>query len=158
MNVTSAYAAAKAALTSFAKLEASGSKHNRLFIYTGNMQSSLIVPETVTLGIGKNAMAYAIETAANVYGKGSKGAKGFWYFADERFEEGDSMMAEIDGDSHAEHIWSLVDQRSQGPWNHTFVKGKGYVPFESTIPDRKVAGVPELMAKAKEAVAKRGQT
>ena len=155
VNTISAYAAAKAALASFVKLEASGSKHNRLFVYTGNMQSSLIVPETLTLGVSKNAVAYAIETAANVYGKRSKGAKGFWYFADERFEDGGSMMAEIDGESHAEHLWNLANQRDQGPWNNTFVKGKGYVSFDDTLADRKVATVPELMAKAKEAVAQR---
>lgn len=155
VNTTSAYAAASAAVASFTKLSESKSKHNRVFIYTGNMCSSLIVPEAFTLGVGKVATAYVIETAAHVYGNEGKGEKGFWYFADERFEGGESMMAKVDGEAHANHYWTLAGSGVQGPWNQTFVKGKGYVSFKDTVPDKKVVGMMDLMGQANAAAEKR---
>lgn len=125
VNVTSGYAAMKA----FAALPKSS--HNKVFIFTGNMQFSMIVPETASLGAGKNASAYLIETAANVYDIKGKGEKGFWYYGDERFEDGYPTMAKIDGEAHGEFYWELAQKKEQGPWNATFVKGKGYVDFES---------------------------
>jgi hypothetical protein len=139
VNATSAYAAASA----FARLPPS--PHPKVFIYTGNMQFSLIVSQTFSLGVGKSAMAYVIETAANVYGKGGNGEKGYWYFADERTEKGHSIATLIDGPAHAEYYWELVNLKKQGPWNATFVKGKGYKDFESHR-DRPVSTIGELMA------------
>ncbi|OCL06394.1 hypothetical protein AOQ84DRAFT_432630 [Glonium stellatum] len=138
VNATSAYAAAAA----FAKLPPS--PHPKVFIHTGNMQFSLVVPQTFSLGVGKSAMAYVIETAANVYGKAGNGEKGYWYFADERTVNGDSVMSKVDGPAHAEYYWELVNTKKQGPWNATFAKGIGYKDFESHR-DRRVATVGELM-------------
>lgn len=108
------------------------------------MQFSVIVDQTVSLGAGKNAMYYVIETAANIYGKAGKGQKGFWYVADERTEKGESVMGAISGPAHAEFFWELVNLKEQGPWNGTFVMGKGYKDFESHR-DRPMTTVGELM-------------
>ena len=108
------------------------------------------------MGVGKNAMAYVIQTAAEVYGVKGGGKKGFWYFADQRFDDGSSMMATIDGPAHGEYYWDLVNQKTQGPWNNTFVKDKGYKKFDGEL-SRGVAsmmGLFEAANKKKEA----GQT
>ena len=83
------------------------------------MQSTLVVPETVSLGAGKNAMAYVIETAAHAYGRQGGGEKGCWYFADERMADGSSVMAGLSGEASAEFYFGLVG-KEQGPWNATF--------------------------------------
>ena len=101
------------------------------------------------MGTGKNAMAYVIQTAAEAYGVQGKGEKGFWYFADERFEDGTPKMAAIDGEAHGDYYWDLVNQEKQGPWNHTFVKGKGYKKFEPEL-SRGVVGMMELVGLANE--------
>ena len=146
VNATSAYAAAVAAAAAFTKVSPSLPK---VFIYTGNMCSHLIVPEGFSMGVGKNAMAYVIQTAADAYGVKGKGEKGFWYFADQRFSNGTSVMAHIDGEAHGEYYWSLVNQKEQGPWNSTFVKGKGYERFDGEL-HRDVAGMMDLVQKANE--------
>ncbi|KAI9705867.1 MAG: hypothetical protein M1836_005273 [Candelina mexicana] len=145
-NTSSAYAAAASAATAFAKVPSSLPK---VFIYTGNMCSSLVIPEVFSLGVGKNAMAYVIQTAAEAYGIKEKGEKGFWYFADQRFEDGVPVMAHINGEAHGEYYWHLVNQKTQGPWNNTFVKGKGYKQFEPEL-KRDVAGMTELIQQADE--------
>jgi hypothetical protein len=144
VNITSAYAAMKA----FATLPKS--EHNKVFIFTGNMQFSMLVPDVASLGAGKNAVAYLIETAANVYGVKGKGEKGFWYVGDERLEDGYSVMAKIDGHAHGEFYWELAQKREQGPWYATFVRGKGYVDFE-TKRDRPLETSTPLMERANKA-------
>ena len=100
------------------------------FIYTGNMMNTQLYPATHSLGIGKNASAYFLEIAAAAY----KGRFRF-YYADERNEEGESIMYEIDGDAHAKEFWDLavngvaekgIGGGKQGEWCWQFVKGKGY--------------------------------
>jgi len=144
VNVTSSYEAAKC----FAALPPSN--HNKVFIFTGNMEFSMLVPEVLSLGVGKNATAYVIETAANVYGIQGKGEKGFYYFGDERFEDGYPTMGKIDGEAHGEFYWELAQKKEQGPWNATFVKGKGYVDFE-TKRDRDLVSAAVLIEKANKA-------
>ena len=146
VNATSAYAAASLAATSFTKVAASLPK---VFIYTGNMCSKLVVPEGLTLGVGKNAMAYAIQIAAETYGIKGKGEKGFWYFADQRFEDGAPVMGFVNDEAHAEYYWDLVQEKEQGPWNNTFVKGKGYRRFEGEL-ERGFKGMSELLGMAEE--------
>lgn len=146
VNATSAYAAASSAVTTFAKVSSSLPK---VFIYTGNMQSFQVVPEGFSLGVGKNAMAYVIQTAADSYGNKGKGEKGFWYFADQRYDDGSSVMAHVNGEAHADYYWSLVNQKTQGPWNNTFVKGKGYKRFDGEL-KREVAGMMDLVQHANE--------
>lgn len=144
VNVTSAYAAMKA-FAALPKIE-----HNKVFIFTGNLQFSMLVPEVATLGVGKNAVAYLIETAANVYGVKGKGEKGFWYYGDERLEDGYPTMDKIDGHAHGEFYWEIVQKKEQGPWNATFVKGKGYVDFE-TKRDRPLESATSLFERAHKA-------
>ncbi|KAF2806550.1 uncharacterized protein BDZ99DRAFT_423044 [Mytilinidion resinicola] len=142
VNTVSAYAAAAA----FADLPATANPSDpNVFIYTGNMQGALLVDQTMTLGVGKNATYYFIELAANTYGKATPaGSKGFWYVADERTEKGYSVMTQIDGEAHAEFYAELARSKEQKAWNATFVKGKGYVDFE-TSRDRPLASVAGLM-------------
>ena len=146
VNVTSAYAAASRAAKGFTEVSPDLPK---VFIYTGNMQSALIVPEVFSLGVGKSAMAYVIQTAAEIYGIKGKGEKGFWYLADQRFDNGASVMAHISGEAHSDYYWDLVNQKTQGPWNSTFVKGKGYKKFDGELA-RPVAGMMDLLHQADE--------
>lgn len=136
VNTTSVYAAAIAAIAGFEKLPASAPK---VFIYTGNMQNTLIVPETFSLGAGKNASAYLMETAAAMYG-----TKYQFYYGDERLSTGRPVMNKLDGGAHASFYWELAGRKTQGPWDATFVKGKGYTKFEAER-DREVIAVEPLM-------------
>lgn len=54
-----------------------------------------------------------------------------FYYVDERTESGQPVMGKIDGEAHGEFVWSLAQQKEQGPWDATFVKGVGYRNFES---------------------------
>ena len=139
VNVVSPFAAAKLAIEGFKKLPAGAPK---VYIYTGNMQSSLIVSETLPLGSGKNATLYFLETAAHAYGKDYQ-----FYFADERMPDGGSVMAQINGEAHGEEYWVLANSRKQLPVNYTFVKGKGYIKFDVDR-IREVKTVQQLMKEA----------
>jgi len=123
IGVTSFYAVAQR----FAVLPPS--PHPKCFIYTGNGTTKIICPAVFGLGVSKNAASYIIETAAYSYGKAGKGEKGFWYWADERREDG-LFTPKTNGDGHADLFWELVNKKEQGPWNQTFVPGKGYVDFD----------------------------
>lgn len=54
-----------------------------------------------------------------------------FYYVDERTENGQPAMMKIDGPAHGEFVWQLAQQKEQGPWDATFVKGLGYKNFES---------------------------
>jgi hypothetical protein len=138
VNALSAYEAARLAVGAWVgsvpTLDA-GQK-TPAFIYTGNMMNTLVLPAAMSLGMGKNAAAYFIESAAHAY----KGTVRF-YFADERMLNGDSVMADISGLAHADEFWSLVhgvaeknlpDGR-QGEWDWTFVKGMGYKKMDGVV-------------------------
>jgi len=115
----------------------------RTFIYTGNRMISTLFPIVLSLGIGKSAAAYIIESAAKIYGNGDR--KQRWYYADERDSNG-NMVRNTNAAAHAEFYWELANQAEQGPWNATFVPGKGYVDFDSSR-DRRLVPVEELLAK-----------
>lgn len=36
---------------------------------------------------------------------------------------------DIDGEAHGKYYTELSEHREQGPWQQTFVKGKGYTTF-----------------------------
>lgn len=57
--------------------------------------------------------------------------RGFkFYYGDERKSDG-SAKYRVDGDAHAELYWKLAEEdKTQGPWMQTFVKGIGYKKFE----------------------------
>ncbi|MCJ1377552.1 hypothetical protein MMC17_000647 [Xylographa soralifera] len=142
VNTTSVYAAASTALAGFRKLPEAAPK---VFIYTGNMQNSLIVPEVVSLGAGKNASAYLMETAATAYG-----AQYQFYYADERLPDGRPVMSALSGEAHAEYYFELATKKTQGPWDATFVKGVGYKRFDAER-DREVTPAGMLMENVKKA-------
>ncbi|KAI9706764.1 MAG: hypothetical protein M1820_004734 [Bogoriella megaspora] len=142
VNIAAGYAAAY----EFTKMSSPASPgHPRTFIATGNMEYSIIVPEVFSLGVGKNGLAYVIETAANQYGKEGKGEKGFWYMADERMDDGSPTMSKIGGEAHAEFYWELSQRKTQGKWYATFVRGKGEVGFREEKRAREVVGAGELI-------------
>lgn len=53
-----------------------------------------------------------------------------FYFADERKANAEFVYGGIDGDAHGEFYLDLAKSGEQGPFQATFVKGKGYVDFE----------------------------
>lgn len=55
-----------------------------------------------------------------------------FYYADERNADGSVVGSKIDGPAHGDFYWELAQRPEQGEWLATFVKGKGYVPFEGT--------------------------
>lgn len=135
INTTSFYAVAAAAAAGFETLSEEAPK---VFIYTGNMCNTLLVPEQPGLGAGKNASAYLVEIAANVY-------KHHWYYADERLPNGRPTMSAIDGEAHGEAYFELATRKEQGPWDYTFVKGAGYKKFPAEV-DRELTPIKALMA------------
>ena len=47
--------------------------------------------------------------------------------------DGDPVYQGIDGVAHAQFYMHLSSEKSQGPWNATFVKGRGYVKFPEDV-------------------------
>jgi hypothetical protein len=65
INTVSPYAAAQQAVLAFAELPESAS---RTFIYTGNMlNTGIVIPPLMTLGVGKNATSHLIQHAAMTF-------------------------------------------------------------------------------------------
>ena len=65
INITSAFVAAQQAVNGFVQLPDSASK---TFIYTGNiLNTGVIVPPLLDLGVGKIATSYIIQSAAAAY-------------------------------------------------------------------------------------------
>lgn len=138
VNVASAYEAARLAVGSFATLPETASK---TFLFTGNNYNAALKPHVIALGIGKNASAYWIETAAKTPAYQEKGYK--FYYVDERAASGESVDMEIDGEAHAVEFWRLSGEvRRQSHWDWTFVKGHpgGYVDF-GEIAERKYSSL-----------------
>jgi hypothetical protein len=140
INTTSFYAIAAAAAAGFNTIRDGAPK---LFIYTGNMCNTLIVPEQPGLGAGKNAPAHLIEIAANVYK-----SKHNWYYADERLPNGRPTMSAVDWEAYGEAYFELAEHKEQGPRNYTFVKGAGYKKFAAEV-DREFTPIADLMAEIK---------
>jgi hypothetical protein len=53
-----------------------------------------------------------------------------FYYGDERKADG-SAKYRVDGDAHAQLYWKLAEDKTQGPWMQTFVKGVGYKKFDN---------------------------
>ncbi|GKZ98484.1 hypothetical protein AnigIFM59636_003279 [Aspergillus niger] len=130
VNTVSAYAAAFRLARSISNsntlpssdLAAAQTGATPAFIYTGNMMNIQLFPVGMSLGMGKNATAYFIETAAHTY----QGLIRF-YYADERNEKGKSVMSNISGETHAQFYWDLANRKEQGAWAPTFVRVDGKV-------------------------------
>ncbi|KAL2815835.1 putative short-chain dehydrogenase [Aspergillus cavernicola] len=122
INTTSAFVAAQQAAIGFGKLPDSASK---TFIYTGNILNTTIIPQLLSLGVGKSATAHVIQLAAAAYS--DQGFK--FYYADERKPDGTPAYSNIDGEAHGKFYLELAGSKSQGPWQQTFVKDVGYKSF-----------------------------
>ncbi|KAM3416237.1 hypothetical protein BST61_g7843 [Cercospora zeina] len=125
INTTSAFMAAREALTSFNTHPYSTRK---TFLYTGNvLNEQNPIPGFLTNGVGKSATAYLIAEADEIYKK--KGIR--FHFVDERSAEGKPMYNRISGDGHAEFFLKLAEggKGDEVPWQATFVSGKGYAQF-----------------------------
>jgi hypothetical protein len=53
-----------------------------------------------------------------------------FYYGDERKADGTAKYR-VDGEAHAKLYWELAEDKTQGPWMQTFVKGAGYTNFDS---------------------------
>lgn len=40
----------------------------------------------------------------------------------------------VDGPAHGQLMWELAEEKTQGPWLQTFVKGVGYQSFDGLYP------------------------
>jgi hypothetical protein len=76
----------------------------------------------------KTALAHLIWGSSIAYEKQGFG----FYFADERQPNGGPSIP-VDGPAAGEAYVELAEKKEQGPWNWTFVKGKGYVEFKDRI-------------------------
>ncbi|PVH79947.1 NAD(P)-binding protein [Cadophora sp. DSE1049] len=123
INTVSMYAAAQQAVAGFEKLPKSVLK---TFLYTGNILITAPRPLMISLGAGKAASAHVIQAAALGYSDKNY----HFYYVDERKEDGSSAGTAVSGSAHADYFFGLAQQESQGPWNSTFVEGKGYVNFD----------------------------
>ncbi|KAK6705232.1 hypothetical protein SNK03_009079 [Fusarium graminearum] len=103
INIRSAFVAAQQAVAGFAQLPDSAS---RTFIYTGNVLNVAMLPQFLAAGIGK------------------------FYYVDERKPEGGPIYR-VNGDAHGEMYWKLSQDKEQGEWLQTFVKGEGYKKFDT---------------------------
>ncbi|QKX63224.1 uncharacterized protein TRUGW13939_10393 [Talaromyces rugulosus] len=125
VNTTSAFVAAQQAALSFKKLPDHMSK---TFIYTGNILNETTVASLLDGGVGKSATAHIIRSAAAAYR--NKGFK--FYYAAERKADGSPAYSEISGEAHGKFYAELTEQKSQGPWQQTFVKDIGYKHFPAS--------------------------
>ena len=52
-----------------------------------------------------------------------------FYYADERKADGSPAVNGVDGEAHGKLYVQLAEDKAQGPWQQTFVKGMGYKSF-----------------------------
>lgn len=52
-----------------------------------------------------------------------------FYYCDERKADGKPAYFDINGEAHGEFYTKLSEDKTQGPWQQTFVAGKGYKSF-----------------------------
>ncbi|TVY51739.1 hypothetical protein LCER1_G008053 [Lachnellula cervina] len=124
INTTSAFVAAQQAALAFATLP-TDTDAAKTFIYTGNVLNESVIAPLMTLGVGKSASAHLVRSAAEAYG-----GRGFkFYYADERNADGSPAYHHIDGEAHGKFYVELAEEKGQGAWQQTFVKGEGYKKF-----------------------------
>lgn len=139
VNTISAFVAAQQAVSGFEQLPDSASK---TFIYSGNILNTTTIASIMDLGVGKSATAHVIQSAATAYAdRGFKyafptpispaktltGCR--FYYGDQRKADGSPIYADLDGEAHGQLYVQLAENKSQGPWQQTFVKGVGYERF-----------------------------
>ncbi|RGP74102.1 short chain type dehydrogenase [Fusarium sporotrichioides] len=123
LNIRSPFVAVQQAVAGFAQLPESAS---RTFIYTGNILNVAMIPGFLALGVGKSGGAYMIWSASAAYK--DRGYK--FYYADERKADGGAIFR-VNGDAHADMFWKLSQDKEQGEWLQSFVKGEGYKKFDT---------------------------
>ncbi|KAL6796226.1 NAD(P)-binding protein [Trichoderma sp. SZMC 28013] len=126
VNCTSAIVAAQQAVVGFKQLPPDAS---RTFIYTGNKLHLATLEQVPLFNVGKSAAASLIHTASKSY----RDAGFKFYYTNERLEDGSQAGADFDGPTRAALHVQLANDSKQGPWNYSFVKGKGYVEFGNLI-------------------------
>ncbi|KAF4331546.1 aldo-keto reductase [Fusarium beomiforme] len=126
VNCISAILAAHHAVLGFKQLPSSPYK---TFIYTGNKLNFMTLEQVPLFGIGKSAASYLIHTASKAYQR-----EGFkFYYTNERTRDGSQAGGDFDGLARAKLHVQLAEDSSQGPWNHSFVSGSGYINFGNTV-------------------------
>ncbi|KAF2838839.1 putative short-chain dehydrogenase [Patellaria atrata CBS 101060] len=124
VNTWSPYVAAQETIKGFEELPKEGRK---VFIYTGNILNTTIIPVGyfLALGIGKSASAHWIGAADAAFSE-----KGYrFYYTDERTAEGKSVGQAVSGDAAADFYLDLATGKSKAPWAAIHVKGQGYTDF-----------------------------
>lgn len=144
VNCTSAIVAAQQAVLGFKDLPASASK---TFIYTGNKLHLMTLEHVPLFGIGKSAASYLIHTASKAYrDAGFKLVQHHslnisvliidsFYYTNERLLDGSQAGPGFDGEGRSKLHVELAENREQGPWDYSFVKGIGYVDFGAVVED-----------------------
>lgn len=143
VNVVSPHEAARLAVQGFARLPAgaagAGAAAAKTFLFPGNPFHRQLQPPHLALGVGKAGTAYWVEAAAKTVAYTARGFR--FYYVDERTPEGGATNLAVDGAAHAAEFWRLSHEvEGQGPWDWTFVKGVGYVPFAAPVEREVVAG------------------
>ncbi|CRG91251.1 hypothetical protein PISL3812_08299 [Talaromyces islandicus] len=128
VNATSGWISARESVQGFEDLDSEGKlgPDGGTFIFTGNMLNDTVCPGFLPFGMGKTAAAHLVKYLALLAYPG-KPYKFYW--GDERHADGTPMYTGVNGPAHAEHYLSMVKDPKQGPWQQTFVEGKGYVEF-----------------------------
>ncbi|PWN87284.1 putative short-chain dehydrogenases/reductase [Acaromyces ingoldii] len=125
INALSLFALAREAVRDFKGLPASVPK---AFIYTGNgLDDPKAFPKTppglLTGAVGKHAAAHFIDAASQTFG-----AEGYkFYYIDERLADGAPAYGKITGPGHADMVWKLSQEPTQGDWRVSFINGKGKI-------------------------------
>ncbi|KAF3058087.1 hypothetical protein GL218_05284 [Daldinia childiae] len=127
INTTSPYYAAREAVRGFEKLGPSGlGPDGGSFLFVGNGLNTIALPGFMTFAVQKGATAHLIHNLAlaEYDGKPYK-----FYYLDERHADGSYVTNDLSGIGHAKEFLKLAKDSKQGPWNYTFVSGKGYEKF-----------------------------
>ncbi|KAI8957078.1 NAD(P)-binding protein [Daldinia sp. FL1419] len=127
VNATTPYYAAREAVKGFEKLGPSGlGSTGGTFLFVGNGLNTIALPGFMTFAMQKGATAHLIQhlALAEYDGKPYK-----FYYLDERHADGTYVTKDLSGAGHAEEFLKLVNDSKQGPWDYTFVSGKGYAKF-----------------------------
>ncbi|KAI2775620.1 NAD(P)-binding protein [Daldinia loculata] len=127
INTTSPYYAAREAVRSFEKLGPSGlGPDGGSFLFVGNGLNAIALPGFMTFAVQKGATSHMIQNLAlaEYDGKPYK-----FYYLDERHADGSYVTNDLSGIGHAKEFLKLAKDSKQGPWDYTFVSGKGYAKF-----------------------------
>ncbi|KAI1321564.1 NAD(P)-binding protein [Xylariaceae sp. FL0255] len=125
-------AASRVAVDSFDTLVAQGKlgPEGATLIYIGNICNEAAFPGFMTMMMGKAASANFIDYMAN---RALKDKPYSFYYADERDPNRRPMYQGATPQPHVDEYLKLAQEPKQLPWQHTFVKGKGYVSFPRMV-------------------------